>query len=128
MKNVLLGMIGILITLYTLLIGLNILLVQSHQNQLEKHLSRTVKNVLEGEFLSDDESAVRQMIQEEILDSISPNATAKVEIRVLDLQKGIISVRVIETVTTLTGNKKEIVMEKTAIVERSVDFLGGEFH
>lgn len=118
MKNVLLGMIGVLIVVYTLLIGLNVLVVQSHKNELERHLSRTIKNVLEGEFQHGDEAAVEQMLKEEISDCISPHAMVAVEIQAIDLQKGILSVKVTETVKTLTGSKKEIVIEKTAILER----------
>lgn len=122
MKNILLGMIGVLIIIYTLLIGLNVLTVQSHKNQLEKHLSRIVKNVLEGEYQCGEEEAVQQMLQGEIAASVSPNVTVLVEIQAIDLQKGILSVKVTETLKTLTGDQKEIVVEKTAIMERPVIF------
>ena len=129
MKNILLGLIGVMITVYTLLIGLNILTVQSHKNQLERNLSRVVKNVLEGEFEQSSEESILQMIQEEVSDVMQDKGEREVEILALDLQKGILSVRVTEYITTIVGTQKEIVIEKTALVERSADFLiGGEFH
>lgn len=118
MKNIILGVIGIFITIYTLLIGLNILTVQSHKNQLEKHLSRIVKNVLESAYQTGEKETVKQMLLEEISDSISTTNEVSVEIREIDLQKGILSVKVIDQITTITGAKKEIVMEKTAIMDK----------
>ena len=129
MKNILLGLIGVMITVYTLLIGLNILTVQSHKNQLERNLSRVVKNVLEGEYEQPSEESILQMIQEEVSDVMQEKGKREVEILTMDLQKGILSVRVTEYITTIVGTQKEIVIEKTALVERSADFLiGGEFH
>lgn len=129
MKNILLGLIGVMITVYTLLIGLNILTVQSHKNQLERNLSRVVKNVLEGEYEQPSEESILQMMQEEVSDVMQEKGKREVEILALDLQKGILSVRVTEYITTIVGTQKEIVIEKTALVERSADFLiGGEFH
>ena len=129
MKNILLGLIGVMITVYTLLIGLNILTVQSHKNQLERNLSRVVKNVLEGEYEQPSEESILQMIQEEVSDVMQDKGKREVEILTMDLQKGILSVRVTEYITTIVGTQKEIVIEKTALVERSADFLiGGEFH
>lgn len=129
MKNILLGLIGVMITIYTLLIGLNILTVQSHKNQLEKNLSRVVKNVLEGEYGQASEESIQRMIQEEVSDVMQDKGQRVVEILALDLQKGILSVRVTEYITTIVGTQKEIVVEKTALIERSADFpVGGEFH
>lgn len=122
MKNILLGMIGVFITIYTVLIGLNVLMIQTQKNHLEKNLSRIVKNVLEGEYEHGEELAVEQMLREEIEASVSSRNRVEVEIQALDLQKGILSVKVTETIRTLTGAKKEIAMEKTAIVERPFAF------
>lgn len=129
MKNILLGLIGVMIMIYTLLIGLNIITVQSHKNQLERNLSRVVKNVLEGEYGQVSEETIQQMIQEEVSDVMQDKGARVVEVLALDLQKGILSVRVKEYITTIVGTPKEIVIEKTALIEKSADFLiGGEFH
>lgn len=120
MKNVILGIIGIFITLYTLLIGLNILTIQSHKNQLEKNVSRIVKNVLEGEYQKGEKEAVQQMLLEEISASISSNGTVTVEIQEIDLQKGILSLKVTDQIRTLTGASRQLVIEKTAIMEQTM--------
>lgn len=118
MKNIILGIVGVFITIYTMLMGLNILTIQSHKDQLENHLSRIVKNVLEAEYGNRDEDAVKQMLQEEIQNSVSENAKIFVEIQEIDLQKGILSVKVTEEIHTLTDSQREIVVQKTAIMDR----------
>lgn len=119
MKNIMLGIIGILITFYTLMIGLNILYFQTQKNQLEKQVSRIVKNTLEAEYQKEDEAFVKQMLLQEIKNSISEkNGELEVEVQGIDLQKGFLSVRVTKRVEMLNGKEKTIVVEKTAIMDR----------
>jgi len=55
----------------------------------------------------------------------------QIEVKGMDLQKGLLSVRVVQYVRMLNGKEREIVVEKTAIIERSmwseID-LGGELN
>lgn len=119
MKNVILGMIGVFITLYTLLIGANVLYVQTQKNQLEKHVSRIVKHTLESEYQKGEESVVKQILLQEIKNAISDqNDNLEIEIQGMDLQKGFLSVRVTKRVEMLNGKEKTIVVEKTAIMDR----------
>ena len=131
MKSIILGIIGTLITLYTFLIGVDILVFQINKNEMEKQVSRIVKHVLEEEYLKDDEATVRQMLIEEIRSSLSSGNTVQIEVKGMDLQKGLLSVRVVQYVRMLNGKEREIVVEKTAIIERSmwseID-LGGELN
>ena len=119
MKNVILGMIGILVTLYTLQIGLNILYFQTQKNQLEKQVSRIVKHTLEAEYGSGEETAVKQMLIQEMKAAISDyEGNLEIEVQGMDLQKGFLSVRVTKRVEMLNGKEKTVVVEKTAIMER----------
>lgn len=117
-KNIILGMIGVFISIYTLLIGLDILMYQTSKNQIEKQVSRIVKQVLETNYQRDDVEMVKQMMTEEILSSVSKNGTIKVEIEAIDLEKGLLSVSVTKQIQMLNGKEKEIRIEKTAIVDR----------
>jgi hypothetical protein len=120
MKNIVLGMIGLFIALYTILIGLHVLYIQTQKNELEKQVSRIVKHTLEEEFGTGDETVVEQMLLEEIRTSVSTKSgQIEIEIKELDLQKGILSIKVIKRVEMLNGKEKEIVVEKTAIMERA---------
>lgn len=131
MKSIILGIIGTLITLYTFLIGVDILVFQINKNEMEKQVSRIVKHVLEEEYREDDEATVRQMLIEEIRSSLSSGDTVQIEVKGMDLQKGLLSVRVVQYLRMLNGKEREIVVEKTAIIERSmwseID-LGGELN
>ena len=119
MKNILLGCIGALITLYTILIGLNLLSYQTQKNQLENQVSRIVKNTLEAEFGVGEENVVKQMLLQEIRTCISAEEDClDVEIHAIDLKKGLLSVTVKKQVKLLNGSVKVIEIKKTAIVER----------
>ena len=123
MKNIILGVIGIFITFYTLLLGLNILYVQTQKNQLEKHVSRIVKNTLESEYQKGEEAFVEELLLEEITAAVSTkNATVEVQVQGIDLEKGFLSVKVSKQVGMLNGKEKTIVVEKTAIMERTYFF------
>lgn len=119
MKNIILGLIGIFISFYTLLIGLNILFVQTQKNELEKQVSRIVKNTLENEYRKGEESFVEQMLLQEIKDVLSTGGSRlEIDIQGIDLEKGFLSVKVTKYVEMLNGKEKAIVVEKTAIMER----------
>lgn len=120
MKNIILGIIGICITLYTLFIGLQILSIQTQKNELEKQVSRIVKNTLESEYSIGDDSIVEQMLLQEITSCVSTKSgRVEVQVNAIDLQKGILSIKVTKWVEMLNGKEKELVVEKTAIVERA---------
>lgn len=120
MKNIILGVIGIFITFYTLLLGLNILYVQTQKNQLEKHVSRIVKNTLESEYQKGEEAFVEELLLEEITAAVSTkNASLEIKVQGIDLEKGFLSVKVTKQVEMLNGREKTIVVEKTAIMERA---------
>ena len=71
------------------------------------------------------------MLIEEIISSLPSGDTVQIEVKGMDLQKGLLSVRVVQYVRMLNGKEREIVVEKTAIIERSmwseID-LGGELN
>lgn len=119
MKNIILGLIGIFISLYTLLIGLNVLFVQTQKNELEKQVSRIVKNTLENEYQKGEDSFVEQMLVQELVEVLSTERSRlEIEVQGIDLEKGFLSVKVTKHVEMLNGREKTIMVEKTAIMER----------
>ena len=124
MKNMILGLIGIFITFYTLLIGLNVLYVQTQKNELEKMVSRIVKNTLENEYQKGEAALVEQMLVQELTAVLSTERDRlEIEVQGIDLEKGLLSVKVTKHVEMLNGREKAIVVEKTAIMER--DYISG---
>ena len=119
MKNIVLGIVGTCVILYTFLIGLDILIFQTSKNEMEKHVSRIVENVLETEFQTGEAETVRQKLIEEITSSISKKGSLQVEFQAIDLEKGLLSVKVRKQLRLFNGKQREIVVEKTAIIERA---------
>lgn len=119
MKNLILGLIGAFITLYTILIGINLLMIQTRQNEMDRQVSRIVRQVLETQYQTGDEEVVKQMLLQEIRSAISKDKNVRIEILAMDLQKGLLSVKVTQEVKLLNGRKRELVVEKTAIIERA---------
>lgn len=125
MKNIILGMVGFFVILYTLLIGLNVSYYQTQKNEMEKQVSRIVKNTLEEQFQEGEEAFVEELLLQEITDCISTKGgSLEVLVEAMDLRKGLLSVKVIKRVEMLNGREKEIVVEKTAIVERA--YIAGD--
>lgn len=117
MKTIFLGGFGIIITIYSVLICLDIYSIQIHKNELEIRLTRAVENTLEQYYPeSDTEKAKEQLYTELVNEKNSKNIS--LEIKSMDLIKGIVSVKAVEQVPLITGKQKEIIFEKTAIMER----------
>ena len=120
MKSIILGIIGVFITLYTFLIGIDVLMLQTSKNEMDRQVSRIVSHVLETSHGLEDEAAVRQILLQEIEASISARGKLYVEVPMVDLHRGLLSVRVAQHLRLWNGKEKEIAVEKTAIMERSV--------
>ena len=120
MKNIILGIIGVCVILYTFFSGLDILTFQTSKNEMEKHVSRILENILEAEYQTGDVEAVKQTLTQEITSAISKNDTVKVEVLAIDLEKGLLSIKVTKQIGLFNGKKREIAVEKTAIIERTI--------
>lgn len=111
MKNIFIGIIGLFLTTYVVLAGLNIYRIQTQRIELEETTSRAVLHVLKEYYLSDDVDGVYQDLSKELCD-------ANVVIEDIDLEKGILHVKVTKDIDLLTGGIKQLAFEKVAIMER----------
>lgn len=119
MRNVILAILGIMITLYTFSLVFSVFSLQTRKNDLENHVARVVEGFLESTYKTGDEAVVKQMLIAELSRNIDGSGTLTVDVQALDLQKGIISVKVSETFRQFNGKERTIVCEKTAIMEQS---------
>lgn len=119
MKQMVLGFIGLLISVYVISICLNIFSIQIHKNQLEHTVSRAVQNGLEEFYHTEKKEEAEQQIINEIF-SISKNDEIMIEIVELDLDKGVLQVKATEKLKLITGGEKQLVCIKTAIMERQI--------
>ena len=120
MKSLILGLIGAFVTLYTFLIGIDMMLMQTSKNEMDRQVSRVVKQALEEGYSAGEEEIVLQLITQELRSIISKGEDVHVEIQAIDLQKGLLSVKVSKQVKLMNGKVRELVVEKTAIIERSM--------
>ena len=119
-KNIILGTIGVFIIIYVACIGMNIYSLQTHKNELNHVVSRAVEHGLKTGFRTKDEQEVLVELEQEITESLNENSKVSVDVKAIDMQKGLLSVEVTEEFTYITGKEKRISQEKTAIMDQRV--------
>ena len=117
MKQIVLGLIGMLIVFYTIAICLDIYTIQTHKNQLEHSVSRAVEHTLENFYHTSFYTEARQQIRDDIV-AANENAEIEVEIIELNLEMGILQVQATEKLMLTTGKEKELQCLKTGIMEK----------
>ncbi len=120
MKNVVLGIIGTVISIYVLLTGLNVYTFQTFQNQLENSFSRILKETLEDGYASGDSEAAIESMQQSLTKAMSDKGEVFLQIQSFDVEKGILSASVTGKVEPLIGEIKTIVLEKTVIIDKKM--------
>jgi hypothetical protein len=118
MKNIILGMMGCLIAIYTFVSCLSIYSISSRKNEMENCVAQVLEHSLRqyyGQEGGDAEAA--QAVREDLLGQLHSESQVQVEIRACDMSAGILSVSVRETFTLPGGQEKTLSCEKTIIVE-----------
>lgn len=123
MKNTILGIVGVFITIYTIAIGMEVYNAQVRKNQLDNAVSKIVQEVLE-EYYKGSNTQAKQAFEERIYDTLHAKAEIKIEIQALDMEKGIMSVTVTEEYRQMNGKIQAESVSKTAIMERDVENSG----
>ena len=127
MKNMVLGILGIFIGIYTIVVSLSIYSMQTRKNELENCLSQVVKHTLETyyesgyDFLSTTtiwESDIEDEIEEEMMARLQADSKVVVEVLDMDFQMGILSVSASEIFYLPNGCEKCIKVVKTAVVDQ----------
>lgn len=118
MKNVVIGLIGLFMTVYMIVISMQVSVVQMHRNQLENIFSRVMHQTLKEGFQTKNEQAAFQMLEKELAESLSNEGRLTVQVEHMDLEKGILSAAVTEELSLITGEKKILFVEKTILMDR----------
>lgn len=118
-KNIILGAIGIFITMYTLFICINIFSIIVESNKLEKRVSRALENVLETYDKNADVVEAKAQLKDDICMN-DRDENIVIDIAEFDLEKGIISVDVRKKIKLVTGKAKVLSCEKTALIDKWV--------
>jgi hypothetical protein len=127
MKNVVLGMIGGILIIYTAVIALTIYGIQARKNEVENVLSQVVVDTLKEHYVPemlrdldygpDSAESIGEEIRRELDGRIMSDSEVTVTILSCDMDKGILSVRVDESYRLFNGTQRKWSFSKTAIVD-----------
>jgi hypothetical protein len=118
MKNIILGMIGSLIAVYTFVSCLGIYSISSRKNEMENNIAKVLEQNLREYYGKENGDAdAAQSVKEDMLGGLGSDSTVSINILACDMSAGILSVAVTETFTLPGGKEKSVSCEKTVIVE-----------
>lgn len=132
MKNIILGLIGSVLVLYTILLSLGMYSLSVRRNELSNSLAEVMESIMEKyymteerkEFLSVDtaelETEVCNLIQEELSLRLTADSDVEIRISACDMEKGLLAVCAKETFRMPNGRMREISCEKTLIADSDV--------
>ncbi len=121
MKNIILIIIGVMISVYTLGTCLEVVSLEVRKNALEVRVSGVLQQTLEENFGKTDEASVREQLQAALTPEVGTNGRVEVEITGMNLQKGLIQVVVREYFRQFNGRERSIQCHKTVIVEQEME-------
>jgi hypothetical protein len=118
MKNIILGVLGCLLAVYTIVSCLSIYSISTRKNEMENCISQIMQQTMESYYAKDTtDEDVAAIVKQEILTQLHSQSQVTIEVRACDMTNGILSIRVKEDFTLPDGEKKEISCNKTLIVE-----------
>lgn len=127
MKNVILGIIGAMVAVYTVILSLGLYSISSREDELENCLSEVMMSTMEKYYISPEmapfqTAADSGLVEEELIGMLKLrlSSDSKIEIKVdkCDMNMGILSVEVSETFILPNGKEKKVSCEKTLIADR----------
>jgi len=120
MKNVILTVIGLCIVLLTITISFSVFSIQKRKTELEDVVARVTLSVLEEYYTKTDTKRAKWTLYQGITNNLAADAEVNIVIQEMDLQKGILSVKVEERFQQFNGKIKTLVCEKTVLMEKRV--------
>ena len=144
MKNVVLGIIGCLIVVYTAMLGLSVYNMTVRENQMEKSLSLALSGAMNRYYepnmyivIAADRLFIHDMyivdkkpvssydvekaLIEDINERLTAGGTAIATVYVCDMEKGIISAGIEEEFKLPTGVTKKISCKKTIVADQPME-------
>lgn len=127
MKNVILGIVGAFVVLYTVVLSLGMYSVNTREDELEDCLSEVMLSTMEKYYVSPETAPFQtagdaDMIKAELTEMLRLRINSKSELEVsikeCDMQLGILSVEVSGKFTLPNGKTKEVSCKKTLIADR----------
>lgn len=118
MKNIIMGIMGCMIAVYTIVSCLGIYSISARKNEMENSISQVLEQNLNRYYMSGTSDAqVQELVKQDLVRQMYAASELTVDIRSCDMTAGIISVCVTEKFGLPGGYQKTISCEKTIIVE-----------
>lgn len=134
MKNIILGVVGGFLVLYTVVLGLGIYGTYSRRNELENSMGQVVKQTLESYYVPElfrdgteqypNKSQIEEEVQEKLRMRIDSDTDIAVSVLAWDIKKGLLSVKAEAVYPKPGGTAGHIECKKTVIIERAADQVG----
>ncbi len=119
MKNIIVGILGCMIVVCTIVACLGIYSISSRKNEMENCVSQILEQNLYRYYGTElGNTEVAAIVRQEILEQLHAKSQASVEIRACNMEEGLLSVCVTEQFMMPGGKTKRISCEKTILVDR----------
>lgn len=129
MKNIIMGIIGCFLVIYTVALSLGVHSMYVRKNEIDNCVASVLESSMERYYeknglLPENNTIDNASVQNEIIHVINERLQADSDTDVMvcacDMEKGIISVKVKEVFMLPGGVQKEINCKKTIIVDKSI--------
>ena len=121
MKNIILGILGCMIAVYTIVSCLSIYSISTRKNEMENCISQVLKYHLNRYYATGvSDTEVEAFVRQEIRQQLHTASRVSIDVKSCDMVSGVISVRVTEDFVLPGGFHKSIACDKTILVETEV--------
>lgn len=118
MKNIVLGLLGCAMVVYTIVTCLGVYSVSSRKNEMENCVAMIVQKNLETYYhTSTSDAEVEAYVKQDLMSQLFSDSKVTVDIYGCDMSQGILSVGVTEEFYLPNGMSKSLKVVKTAIVD-----------
>lgn len=118
MKNIIMGIMGCMIAVYTIVSCLGIYSISTRKNEMENSISQVLEQNLNRYYGSESSDAqVEACVRQDLIQQLYAASELTIDIRCCDMVSGIISVCVTEKFGLPGGFQKTVSCEKTILVE-----------
>ena len=118
MKNIILGSVGCLIVIYTIVSCLSIYSISARRNEMENCIGQVLEQSIRTYYQSGkSDEEVETIVRQEIAQRLHSESQISIHVKACSMEQGILSVAVTEEFTMPGGKKKSLECEKTIIAE-----------
>lgn len=121
MKNIILGVVGCVIAVYTIVSCLSIYSISARKNEMENCIAQVLQQNLNRYYATGHaDREVEALVRQEIRQQLRADSNITIAVKSCDMTAGVISVTVTEAFGLPGGVYKTISCDKTILVETEV--------